>query len=99
MLAPCIPALLHASADIKHSMCNMHNPFLLQKLLHAFMPAVHVAARRLHHASMRMQQWDYSLSGLVGFELHGKTVGVVGTGAIGSALCAILKVRALLSSS
>ena len=63
------------------------------------MPAVHVAARRLHHASMRMQQWDYSLSGLVGFELHGKTVGVVGTGAIGSALCAILKVRPLLSSS
>ncbi|KAL3135515.1 hypothetical protein ABBQ38_005995 [Trebouxia sp. C0009 RCD-2024] len=47
--------------------------------------------RRLHHAHMRMHQWDYSLSGLVGFELHGKTVGVVGTGAIGSALCAVLK--------
>lgn len=56
------------------------------------MLAAHVVARRLHHAHMRMQQWDYSLSGLVGFELHGKTVGVVGTGAIGSALCTILKV-------
>lgn len=51
-----------------------------------------LAARRLHHAHMRIQQWDYSLSGLVGFELRGKTVGVVGTGAIGSCLCAILKV-------
>ena len=53
-----------------------------------------MVARRLHHAHMRIQQWDYSLSGLVGFELHGKTVGVVGTGAIGSALCAVLKVCA-----
>lgn len=74
-------------------------PFLFHILLHAFTPAMHVAARRLHHASMRMQQWDYSLSGLVGFELHGKTVGVVGTGAIGSALCAILKVMSLFLSS
>jgi D-lactate dehydrogenase len=47
--------------------------------------------RKYHHAHNRMQQWDYSLSGLVGFELHGKTCGVVGTGAIGTAICKTLK--------
>ena len=31
----------------------------------------------------RVLQGNYSLSGLVGFDMHGKTVGVIGTGKIG----------------
>lgn len=36
---------------------------------------------------------NYSLSPLVGFELRGKTVGIIGTGAIGAEACRIFKVR------
>lgn len=39
--------------------------------------------RKLHRAYNRVREHNFSLSGLVGFDLHGKTVGVVGTGRIG----------------
>lgn len=39
--------------------------------------------RKLHRAYARVREWNFSLDGLVGFDLHGKTVGLVGTGRIG----------------
>ncbi len=39
--------------------------------------------RRIHRAYNRVRELNFSLSGLVGFDLHGKTVGIVGTGKIG----------------
>ncbi len=39
--------------------------------------------RRIHKAYNRTREFNFSLSGLTGFDLHGKTVGVVGTGRIG----------------
>ncbi len=39
--------------------------------------------RRIHKAYNRTREFNFSLSGLTGFDLHGKTVGVVGTGKIG----------------
>ena len=39
--------------------------------------------RKIHHAYNRVREHNFSLSGLVGFDLHGKTVGIVGTGKIG----------------
>ncbi len=39
--------------------------------------------RKIHRAYNRVREHNFSLSGLVGFDLHGKTVGVVGTGRIG----------------
>ena len=50
--------------------------------------------RNLHLAHIRMWAGDYTLSGLVGFELRCKTVGVFGTGAIGSAAARIFCVSA-----
>jgi len=41
--------------------------------------------RRLHRAYNRTREGDFTLHGLTGFDLHGKTVGVVGTGQIGAA--------------
>jgi D-lactate dehydrogenase len=39
--------------------------------------------RKIHRAYNRVREQNYTLSGLVGFDLHGKTVGIVGTGKIG----------------
>jgi D-lactate dehydrogenase len=39
--------------------------------------------RKIHRAHARVREWNFSLEGLVGFDLHGKTVGIVGTGRIG----------------
>ena len=39
--------------------------------------------RRIHKAYIRTRDFNFSLSGLTGFDLHGKTVGVIGTGKIG----------------
>jgi D-lactate dehydrogenase len=39
--------------------------------------------RKIHRAHARVREWNFSLDGLVGFDLHGKTVGLVGTGRIG----------------
>ncbi len=46
--------------------------------------------RRLHRAFARTREHNFSLDGLMGFDLHGKTVGVVGTGRIGAAFCRIM---------
>ena len=39
--------------------------------------------RRIHKAYIRSRDFNFSLVGLTGFDLHGKTVGVIGTGKIG----------------
>ncbi len=39
--------------------------------------------RRIHKAYIRTRDFNFSLNGLTGFDLHGKTMGVVGTGKIG----------------
>ena len=46
--------------------------------------------RNLHRAHNRVRENDYSLHGLLGFDMHGKTVGVIGTGKIGRAFSNIL---------
>ncbi len=46
--------------------------------------------RKIHKAYNRVREQNFSLNGLLGFDLHGKTVGVVGTGNIGKAFCKIM---------
>ncbi len=41
------------------------------------------SVRRIHKAYMRTRDFNFSLAGMTGFDLHGKTVGVIGTGRIG----------------
>ena len=47
--------------------------------------------RRIHKAYLRTRDANFSLEGLVGFNLFGKTAGIIGTGKIGVAMMAILK--------
>ncbi len=49
------------------------------------------SARRIHKAYNRTRDFNFSLSGLEGFNLNGKTVGVIGTGRIGRAFIDIMK--------
>jgi phosphoglycerate dehydrogenase-like enzyme len=47
--------------------------------------------RRIQHAYVRTREFNFSLNGLTGFDLHGKTVGVIGTGKIGRIFIDICK--------
>jgi D-lactate dehydrogenase len=46
--------------------------------------------RKLHRAHARVREGNFSLDGLLGFDLHGKTVGVIGTGQIGRVFVGIM---------
>lgn len=47
--------------------------------------------RRIHRAYQRTRDANFSLEGLIGFNMHGRTAGVIGTGKIGIATLRILK--------
>ncbi len=47
--------------------------------------------RRIHKAYNRTRDFNFSLNGLTGFDLHGKTVGVIGTGKIGKIFIGICR--------
>lgn len=47
--------------------------------------------RRIHKAYIRTKDFNFSLNGLTGFDLHGKTVGIIGTGKIGRIFIDICK--------
>ncbi len=47
--------------------------------------------RRVHRAYLRQQEQIFSLEGLVGYDVHGKTVGIVGLGRIGRAFAQIMR--------
>jgi D-lactate dehydrogenase len=49
-----------------------------------------VLNRHIHKANNRIREGNFSLDGLVGFDMYGKTVGVIGTGKIGICLINIL---------
>jgi D-lactate dehydrogenase len=46
--------------------------------------------RKLHRAYARVREGNFSLDGLLGFEVHGSTVGIIGTGKIGVAFARIM---------
>jgi D-lactate dehydrogenase len=46
--------------------------------------------RKMHRAYNRVREGNFALEGLLGFDLAGKTAGVVGTGKIGEIVCRIL---------
>jgi D-lactate dehydrogenase len=46
--------------------------------------------RKIHRAYARVREGNFSLEGLMGFDLHGRTVGIVGTGKIGTVFARIM---------
>ncbi|SFQ34192.1 2-hydroxyacid dehydrogenase [Hymenobacter arizonensis] len=47
--------------------------------------------RKTHRAYNRVREGNFALTGLLGFDLHGRTVGLIGLGTIGLATARILK--------
>jgi D-lactate dehydrogenase len=46
--------------------------------------------RKIHRAHARVREGNFALEGLLGFDLHGRTVGVIGTGTIGACFARIM---------
>jgi D-lactate dehydrogenase len=46
--------------------------------------------RKVHRSYARVREGNFALTGLLGFDLHGRTVGIVGTGAIGTVFARIM---------
>lgn len=75
------------NVDVKHAFEKIHvtrvpaySPYAVAE--HA-MALLLTSVRRIHKAYNRTRDFNFSLNGLTGFDLHGKTVGVIGTGKIG----------------
>jgi D-lactate dehydrogenase len=47
--------------------------------------------RKVHRAYYRTRDDNFTLNGLLGFDMHGKTVGIIGTGKVGKVAVNILK--------
>ena len=80
--------LAHAYGRIHVTHVPAYSPYAVAE--HA-MALLLTSVRRIHKAYLRTRDSNFSLSGLVGFDLHGKTIGVVGTGRIGQAFISICR--------
>ena len=83
------------NVDMKHAYGKLH--VLRVPAYSPYAVAEHTMAllltsiRRIHKAYIRSKDFNFSLSGLTGFDLYGKTVGVIGTGRIGRVFIDICK--------
>ena len=75
------------NVDVKHAFGKVHvvrvpaySPYAVAEHTMAMLLT---SVRRIHKAYIRTRDFNFSLSGMTGFDLHGKTVGVIGTGKIG----------------
>ena len=83
------------NVDMKHAYGKIHvvrvpaySPYAVAE--HAIALLL-TSIRRIHKAYIRSKDFNFSLSGFTGFDLHGKTVGVIGTGRIGRVFIDICK--------
>ena len=70
----------HAKGRIRVLRVPAYSPYAVAE--HAIALLL-TSIRRIHKAYIRSRDFNFSLTGLTGFDLHGKTVGVIGTGRIG----------------
>ena len=79
------------SAAKKHGVTvvrvSAYSPYAVAEHTIALMLALN---RKLHRAYNRVREGNFALDGLIGFDMHGKTVGVIGTGQIGTVVARIL---------
>lgn len=81
---------LHAAANLGLAVVRVpaYSPHAVAEFTVALLLALD---RNIHRAWARVRENNYALDGLIGRNLHGRTVGVVGTGKIGAIVARILK--------
>ena len=78
----------HAKGKLRVVRVPAYSPYAVAE--HAIAMLL-TSIRRIHKSYLRTRDFNFSLSGLTGFDLHGKTVGVIGTGKIGQVFIDICK--------
>lgn len=80
---------LKAARDLNLAVCRVpgYSPYSVAEFAVGLLLSVN---RKIYRAYHRVREHDFSLNGLVGFDLHGKTVGVVGAGRIGRIFAKIM---------
>lgn len=73
--------------DILVSRVPGYSPYAVAEFTVALLLSLN---RKIHRSYARVRELNFSLDGLVGFDLHGKTVGVIGTGRIGKIFSKIM---------
>lgn len=83
------------NVDLKAAHGNIHvvrvpaySPYAVAEHAVALMLTLN---RKTHKAYLRTRESNFSITGLTGFDMKGKTAGIIGTGRIGKALISILK--------
>ena len=83
------------NVDMKYAFGKIHvlrvpaySPYAVAEHTMALLLA---SVRRIHKAYIRTRDYNFSLAGMTGFDLHGKTVGVIGTGRIGRVFIGICR--------
>lgn len=66
---------------------SQYSPYSVAEFTVGLMLALN---RKIHRAYNKVRENNFLLDGLLGFDLHGKTVGIVGTGKIGAVVARIL---------
>ncbi len=83
------------NVDISYAagrLCVVHVPaYSPHAVAEHTMAMLLTSIRRIHKAYIRTRDFNFSLQGMTGFELYGKTVGVIGTGRIGMAFIDICR--------
>lgn len=81
---------LHAARDLGITVCRIpgYSPHGVAEHAVALILTLN---RKIHRAYNRVRDGNFSLMGLMGFELYGKTIGIVGTGKIGMSMVRIMR--------
>ncbi|HEX5007961.1 MAG TPA: 2-hydroxyacid dehydrogenase, partial [Hyphomonadaceae bacterium] len=74
--------------DIRVARVPAYSPYAVAEHTVGMMLALN---RKFHKAYNRVREGNFAIDSLLGFDMHGKTVGVVGTGKIGAITAGILR--------
>jgi D-lactate dehydrogenase len=75
------------AAGIRVARVPAYSPYAVAEHTLALILALN---RKIHRAYNRVREMNFSIEGLLGFDLHGKTAGVIGTGKIGELVAKLL---------